>query len=157
MARLPRYALPGLPQHVIQRGNDRSALFVTPADYRFFRESLADASTRHFCQIHAFVFMMNHVHLLMTPSTGSGIGKFMQSVGCRYVYYFNRTYGRTGTLWEGRYRATPIDTERYLLTCYPLHRAQSGAGGPGERCCRLSLVQLSNQCSGTARFAHHTP
>lgn len=118
MARLPRYALPGLPQHVIQRGNNRSALFAEPADYFFFRACLATACQHHSCRIHAYVLMTNHVHLLVSPQTAGGIGQLMQSVGRRYVHYFNRRYGRTGTLWEGRYRATPVDTERYLLTCY---------------------------------------
>lgn len=118
MARLPRYVLPGQPQHVIQRGNNRSALFAGEPDFQFFRDCLKEACDRQRCQIHAYVFMTNHVHLLMTPSTEEGIGKVMQSVGRRYVQYFNFTYGRTGTLWEGRYKATPIDTEGYLLTCY---------------------------------------
>jgi putative transposase len=118
MARLPRYGLPGQPQHVIQRGNNRAVLFATDTDYQFFRDCLTDAYTRHGCRVHAYVFMTNHVHLLMTPDHEDAIGKVMQSVGRRYVQYFNFTYQRTGTLWEGRYRATPIDTERYLLTCY---------------------------------------
>jgi putative transposase len=118
MARLPRYALPGIPHHVIQRGNNRSAMFAGTADYLFFRECLAIGSLQHSCLIHAYVLMTNHVHLLATAGTPNGLSRFMQSVGCRYVHYFNRTYGRTGTLWEGRYRATPIDTDRYLLACY---------------------------------------
>jgi len=118
MARLPRYGLPGQPQHVIQRGNNRAALFATDTDYLFFRDCLAEACSRHTCCVHAYVFMTNHVHLLMTPDDEGGIGKVMQSVGRRYVQYFNFTYQRTGTLWEGRYKATPVDTDRYLLTCY---------------------------------------
>lgn len=117
MARLPRYSLPGQPQHVIQRGNNRTALFADEPDYRFFIECLAEACVRHECRVHAYVLMTNHVHLLMTPDREDAIGKVMQSVGRRYVQYFNYTYQRTGTLWEGRYRATPIETERYLLTC----------------------------------------
>jgi REP-associated tyrosine transposase len=136
MARLPRYTVPGQPQHVIQRGNNRSGLFATTTDYQFFRDCLETASERHGCQIHAYVFMTNHVHLLMTPQTESGIGKVMQSVGRRYVQYFNFTSGRTGTLWEGRYKATLIDTERYLLTCYryiELNPVRAGlVAGPGE-------------------------
>lgn len=117
MARLPRYCLPGLPQHVIQRGNNRSTLFAAEADYRFFINCLRDACNRHKSRVHAYVLMTNHVHLLMTPDRENAIGKVMQSVGRRYVQYFNYTYRRTGTLWEGRYRATPIESERYLLTC----------------------------------------
>jgi putative transposase len=136
MARLPRYAVPGQPQHVIQRGNNRAVLFATAPDYQFFRDCLKTACEHHGCQIHAYVFMTNHVHLLMTPQTEDGIGKVMQSVGRRYVQYFNFTYGRTGTLWEGRYKATLIDTERYLLTCYryiELNPVRAGlVAGPGE-------------------------
>jgi putative transposase len=118
MARLPRYVLPGQPQHIIQRGNNRQPIFAAEDDYRYYRECLGEAARKHGCDIHAYVLMTNHVHLLMTSHTESGIGKLMQSVGRRYVQYFNATYGRTGTLWEGRYRATLIDAERYLLACY---------------------------------------
>ncbi len=118
MARLPRYVLPGHPQHIIQRGNNRSAIFACEDDYMFYRECLTRACKDHDVQVHAYVFMTNHVHLLMTPGTENGLSKAMQSVGRRYVQYFNCTYRRTGTLWEGRYKATLIDTERYLLTCY---------------------------------------
>ena len=118
MARLPRFALPGYPQHIIQRGNNRTALFATATDYDVFRWWLVRACAKHGCQVHAYVLMTNHVHLLMTPRDAFGIGKAMQSVGRRYVGYFNSAYQRTGTLFEGRYRAAPVDTERYLLTCY---------------------------------------
>lgn len=118
MARLPRYVLPGQPQHVIQRGNNRARMFMATADFLFFRECLGVACARHDCRIHAYVLMTNHVHLLITPSTEVGIAKVMQMVGCSYVLHFNRANRRTGTLWEGRYRATPVQTDRYLLTCY---------------------------------------
>jgi putative transposase len=118
MARLPRYTLPGQPQHVILRGNNRSIIFAADEDYRFFLDCLGDAATRHGCVIHAYVLMTNHVHLLITPEHEGSIGKALQSVGRRYVQYFNYTYQRTGTLWEGRYKATLIDSESYLLTCY---------------------------------------
>lgn len=118
MARMPRYVLPGQPQHVIQRGNNRQIIFVADDDYHFYRDCLRRACEQHGCAIHAYVLMTNHVHLLMTPENENGIGKVMQSVGRRYVQYFNYTYQRTGTLWEGRYKATLIDSEAYLLTCY---------------------------------------
>lgn len=118
MARHPRYTLPGQPQHVIQRGNNREAVFVAPTDYRRFGAYLRSACERHGCVVHAYVLMTNHVHLLVTPAGPSSIGLVMQSVGRRYVQRFNRRNGRTGTLWEGRYKAVPIDTARYLLTCY---------------------------------------
>ena len=118
MPRLPRYAAPGTPQHVIQRGNNRSSLFGSDADYRFFLECLRTACERFQCLVHAYVLMTNHVHVLMTPSTPGAIARVMQSVGRRYVRYFNTVHHRTGTLWEGRYRATVVDTESYLLACH---------------------------------------
>jgi putative transposase len=118
MACLPRFVLPGHPQHVIQRGNNRQPIFRCDADYRFFHEKLTAACIQHGCAVHAYVLMTNHVHLLITPQTENAISKVMQNVGRYYVQYFNYTYRRTGTLWEGRYRATLLDTDRYLLTCY---------------------------------------
>jgi REP-associated tyrosine transposase len=118
MPRLPRYVLPGHPHHIIQRGNNRCPIFVSDEDYGCFKHSLSEACERHDCQIHAYVLMTNHVHLLMTPQKENSLAKVLQSVGRRYVQYFNIVYQRTGTLWEGRYKATVIDTERYLLTCY---------------------------------------
>jgi putative transposase len=103
---------------VIQRGINRSAIFTLPGDYHLYRTCLGEACERHHCRIHAYVLMGNHVHLLMTPECEVGISKVMQSVGRRYVRYFNTVRQRTGTLWEGRFRATAIDTERHLLTCY---------------------------------------
>ncbi len=115
----PRSKLcPGQPQHVIQRGNNRDVIFVGDGDYRFYLEKLGDACQRHDCDLHAYVLMTNHVHLLITPHTEQGLGKVLQSVGRYYVQYFNYTYDRTGTLWEGRYKATLLDSEAYLLTCY---------------------------------------
>ena len=118
VARLPRFVALGQPQHIIQRGNNRSAIFGAEVDFQVFRDYLDEACECHGSAIHAYVFMTNHVHFIMTPSMQDGIGRVMQSVGRRYVQYFNRKYNRTGTLWEGRYRATLIDSERYLLTCY---------------------------------------
>lgn len=117
MPRKPRLSIPGAPQHVIQRGNNRQAIFVVDENYHQFIEMLSLAADKHDCQIHAYVLMTNHVHLLATPSTEDGIGKMMQSLGRRYVQYFNLRNTRTGTLWEGRYRATLIDTEQYLFAC----------------------------------------
>ena len=117
MARLPRYVLPGVPQHVIQRGNNRQPIFAADGDYRAYLDWLKTAADQHGLLIHAYVLMTNHVHLLATPEQEDSIGKTLQSLGRRYVQYFNYTYGRTGTLWEGRYRATVVQAEDYLLTC----------------------------------------
>lgn len=118
MPRKPRFVLPGQPQHIIQRGNNRCPIFITNEDFECFRHYLQEACSRHGCDIHAYVFMTNHIHLLLTPDKKDTISRMMQSVGRRYVQYFNVTYRRTGTLWEGRYKATLIDTENYLFTCY---------------------------------------
>jgi putative transposase len=116
MARLPRYVIPGQPQHIIQRGNNRQPIFAADADYQFFRDALVEAAAKHGLEIHAYVWMTNHIHLLATPKFNDSISKVFQSVGRRYVQYFNFTYKRSGTLWEGRYRATVVDSEHYLLT-----------------------------------------
>ena len=110
MARHPRIILPGQPQHVIQRGNNRDVIFASEDDYLFYLGKLAAACKRFDCDLHAYVLMTNHVHLLMTPQTGDGISKVMQSLGRYYVQYFNYRYKRTGTLWEGRYKSTLLDT-----------------------------------------------
>lgn len=116
MARLPRYTILRQPQHIIQRGNDRRAIFAGEADYQFFREVLVEAANKHGLAIHAYVWMTNHIHLLASPEFDTSIGKVFQSIGRRYVQYFNFAHQRTGTLWEGRYRATIVDSEQYLLT-----------------------------------------
>ena len=118
MPRQPRFLVPGQPLHVIQRGNNRLAMFACETDYRVFSGCFAEACQAHDCLVHAYVFMTNHVHLLMTPQTAGGVGHVMQAIGRRYVKYFNKRHGRTGGLWEGRYRATLIDSDRYLLSCY---------------------------------------
>ncbi|MGE3296160.1 MAG: transposase [Porticoccaceae bacterium] len=116
MARLPRYVIPGQPQHIIQRGNNRQVIFAAEADYQFFCDALVEAASKHGLAIHAYVWMTNHIHLLATPGKEDSISKVFQSVGRRYVQYFNYTHQRSGTLWEGRYRATVVDSEQYLLT-----------------------------------------
>lgn len=118
MARKPRYYLSGVPCHVIQRGNNRQPCFFAEADYGYYLGCLQDAADRYQCSVHAYVLMTNHVHLLMSPSDGTGISRVMQSVGRRYVQYVNRRYERSGTLWEGRHRASLVDSETYLLACY---------------------------------------
>jgi len=117
MPRLPRFFVPDLPLHIIQRGNNRQPIFGGRDDVTFFRDCLARAARNRGVAIHAYVFMTNHVHLLVTPMLATSVPKMMQSIGRIYVQYFNSTYRRTGTLWEGRYRAAIVDDERYLLTC----------------------------------------
>ena len=117
MPRKPRFNLPGVPQHIIQRGNNREPCFLAEKDYLRYLEDLSDASTKYNCRIHAYVLMTNHVHILATPMTQHGLSEMMQALGRRYVRYFNHTYQRTGTLWEGRYKSSLIDSDQYLLVC----------------------------------------
>jgi putative transposase len=118
MPRKPRYFIPGVPSHIVVRGHNRAPCFIRANDYSFFLRSLRGACGRGAAHIHAYVLMTNHIHLLMTPAAEDAIPWVLQSVGRRYVQYINETYERSGTLWEGRYKASLIDTERYLLTCY---------------------------------------
>ncbi len=118
MARQARFVLPGHPQHVIIRGNNREPIFCAEEDYRFYLEKLKQACDKHDCDVHAYVLMTNHVHLLITPHHENSLSKVMQMVGRYYVQYFNHTYNRTGTLWEGRYKASLIDSDTYALVCY---------------------------------------
>ena len=117
MARQPRFCVPECPQHIIQRGNNKTPMFASSTDFLVFRTFLGSAIRRFECELHAYVFMTNHVHLLMSCRHTRGISRMMQSVGRRYVRYYNDRHGRTGTLWEGRYRATIIDSEHYLFSC----------------------------------------
>jgi putative transposase len=118
MARLPRLDLPGIPQHVVQRGNNRLPCFLDDGDrlryLQLLRESLA--ATR--CRLHAYVLMDNHVHLLVTPQEAGDVGRLMQRLGRSYVGLFNARHGRSGTLWEGRYKACLVDSEDYILRCH---------------------------------------
>ncbi len=102
---------------MVQRGNNRQPIFFADADYRAYRGWLAEAAGRYGCALHAYVLMTNHVHLLVTPENRASVGRMMQHVGRRYVPYVNRAHGRSGTLWEGRFKGAPIDGEAYLLAC----------------------------------------
>lgn len=117
MARLPRLTLAGHPHHVIQRGNNRQPIFATTADYQTLLNLLADNASKFNVAVHAYVLMGNHFHLLVTPEAPEGLPQMMQAVGRRYVRYFNDRQQRSGTLWEGRYRSTLIQPDRYLLAC----------------------------------------
>jgi putative transposase len=117
MARLPRLTLAGHPHHVIQRGNNRQPIFLSDDDRLQFLQLLAEYAEKFKVAVHAYVLMDNHIHLLATPASDDGLPQMMQALGRRYVRYFNDRHARTGTLWEGRYRSTLIQTERYLLAC----------------------------------------
>lgn len=117
MARQPRLTVPHYPHHIIQRGNNKQAIFATPADYQAMLGLLLEASRQHKVAIHSYVLMTNHLHLLATPQDDVGLPLMMQQVGRSYVRWFNKAQGRTGTLFEGRYKSTLIQTDRYLLAC----------------------------------------
>ena len=118
MARLNRVSPVGIPQHIIQRGNNRQVCFACEADMKAYLNWLKDFAKKYGVSIHAWVLMTNHIHLICTPNQENAISKMMQSLGRMYVQYFNYTYGRSGTLWEGRYKSCLVQSERYLLELY---------------------------------------
>lgn len=117
MPRRSRLVLPGVPMHLIQRGNNRQATFFAEEDYRNYLRWLAEAAARFACRVHAWVLMTNHVHLLVSADEPDAVAKVMKAVGQRYTQYINRVYGRTGSLWEGRFRSCLTDSDAYVLTC----------------------------------------
>lgn len=111
MARLPRLCLPDIPQHVTQRGINRQSCFAADEDTSAYAHWLNEYARKYQVEIHAWVFMTNHVHLLVTPSSSDSVSHMMQSLGRRYVRYFSHTYQRSGTLWEGRFKSCVVDAE----------------------------------------------
>jgi putative transposase len=118
MPRHARFMMAGVPVHVIQRGHNRAACFFDPADYSFYLEQLTVLAPDTGCAVHAICLMTNHVHLLLTPTTAESCAQLIKHLGQRYVQHVNRTYRRSGTLWEGRFRSCLIESEDYLLACY---------------------------------------
>lgn len=117
MARHPRIHIPGLTHHVVQRGNNKSAMFLADSEYHFFLELVRHESVRSNVAVHAYTLMTNHFHLMVTPADDSGLSTLMQGIGRRYVPLFNAKHHRTGGLWEGRFRSFAIDTESYWIKC----------------------------------------
>jgi putative transposase len=117
MPRKPRFFLPGVPIHVVQRGHSRESVFFEDNDYLTYLRRLKEGAERYQVDIHAYVLMDNHIHILATAHERDGITRLMQYVGRHYVPYINHTYGTSGSLWEGRYKASLIHDEEYLLTC----------------------------------------
>jgi putative transposase len=129
MARLPRLVVPNQPHHILQSGNDRQAIFRDANDSMAFLGWLREAARQFKVAIHAYVLMPTHLHLLASPSDSTGLARMMQWVGRHYVPYFNARYQRVGTLWQGRYKATVIDSEQYFLICsryIELHPVRAG-------------------------------
>lgn len=118
MPRRKRMYLSGVPFHIVQRGNNREACFYSPEDYQYYLYLLKIALKRYAVNLHCYVLMTNHVHLLMTPSDKEGISNVMKVLGSRYAQYMNQTYQRTGTMWEGRHKSSAVDDDIYLLKCY---------------------------------------
>jgi putative transposase len=118
MPRQPRLVLPGTALHVVQRGNNRNACFAGDSDYLCYLTYLRQLSARHGCSVHAYCLMTNHVHLLLTPEHPHACTNLMRDLGQSYVRYFNKRHGRTGTLWEGRYRSSVVESAWYVLACY---------------------------------------
>jgi putative transposase len=108
----------GIPLHIIKRGNNRQACFYSDEDYQFFLHHLGELALRFKCEVHAYVLMTNHFHLLVTPQMGRGASLLMKLLGQRYVQYVNKTYRRFGTLWDGRFRSSMVQNSRYVLACY---------------------------------------
>jgi putative transposase len=117
MSRMPRFFVPGSPLHVVTRGNNRSAIFHEDADRTFYRGYLQHVTCSYGVAVHAYVLMSNHVHLLATPATNDALPKAMHAANLVYARYFNDKYARTGTIWEGRYKAAIVDSDAYLLLC----------------------------------------
>jgi putative transposase len=117
MARMSRLAVAGYPHHLIQRGNNRSDIVVDDEDRRRYLYLLREAARLHEVAIHAYVLMDNHVHLLATPASDEGLSRMMQTLGRNYVGWFNHRHQRSGTLWEGRFRSSLIESDGYLLSC----------------------------------------
>ena len=111
MPRKRRFFLPGVPAHIVQRGRSRQPVFFADDDYQAYLHWLAEAGERYKCAIHAYVLMTNHVHILATPRESGGLSQMMQYLGRRYVPYINRRYGMSGSIWEGRYKASLVDDQ----------------------------------------------
>ena len=157
MPRRPRLTLPNVPLHIIQRGNNRQACFFAEEDYRAYLDWLREYADKTGCQIHAYVLMTNHVHLLLSAQQAEAPGALMKALGQRYVQYVNRTYQRSGTLWEGRFRSCLTQEDAYLLTCQryiELNPVRAGmVGHPGEY--RWSSYQGNAQGASDALLKPH--
>ena len=157
MPRRPRLSLPNVPLHLIQRGNNRQICFVADEDYRFYLDWLKQYADKTECRIHAYVLMTNHVHLLVSSSRAEAPSELMKALGQRYVQYFNRTYRRSGTLWEGRYRSCLTQAEDYLLTCQRYIELNPVRGGMVEHPAnyRWSSYRTNAQGEEDALIAPH--
>ena len=118
MARLRRLCPVNIPQHIIQRGNNRQICFAKEQDFTAYIGWLKNYAKKFQVEIHAWVLMTNHVHILCTPKLENAVSQMMQSLGRCYVRYFNNEYQRTGGLWEGRFKSCLVEDDVYLLQLY---------------------------------------
>lgn len=159
MARLPRLELPGVAQHIVQRGNNRLPCFLDDGDRRCYLHFLRESLLASGCELHAYVLMDNHVHLLVTSPEAGGVSRLMQMLGRRYVGAFNARHRRTGTLWEGRYKSCLVDAQDYLLACYryielnPVRarmvespELHSWSSYPSNALCRADPLLIAHPC-----------
>jgi len=158
MPRLRRIDAPGYPQHIVQRGNNRQAVFFSNRDPALYLGLLRDCANEHHCRVHAHVLMGSHVHLLLTPDAPGGMSRMMQAVNRIYVRHVNGRERRTGSLWGGRFHSTVIDTDRYLLACQryiELNPVRAGmVAHPGDY--RWSSYRANAQGRANALLAPHS-
>ena len=164
MARLGRYFIPDQALHVIQRGSDRKAVFFDDGDFTHYRDWLIAASKANRLAVHAYVLMTNHVHLLVTPEAADSLPRTMQTLGRLHVRFINGRYRRTGSLWEGRYRAAPIDSEAYFVACcryielndlvgaHSVRRKKDDPGTPDTLLRRVAVTDQSLQAATIGRL-----
>ncbi|WP_260674783.1 transposase [Comamonas aquatica] len=133
MARLPRLTLPGLPHYVLQRGNNLQPIFADAQDYACMKDLLREMGRRFAVELHAYILLPNQLHLLATPETTDSLPQFMQAVGRSYVRGFNNRHGRSGTLWEGRYRGTVLEPQAWLLPAMVVLESQAVTQGLAAR------------------------
>ena len=158
MPRRSRIIVPHIPLHIIQRGNNRQPCFFHDDDYLFYLDWLKEYAKSTDCSIHAYVLMTNHVHLLLTPGKSDSAGSLMKRLGQRYVQYINRTYKRSGTLWEGRFRSCIIQQQQYLFSCQRYIEMNPVRAGivkhPGEY--RWSSYQVNGQGNKSSLIRPHS-
>ena len=158
MPRRPRVIVPGIPLHIIQRGNNRQPCFFADEDYLFYLDWLKEYAQSTGCSVHAFVLMTNHVHLLLTPKFSHSAGEMMKRLGQRYVQFVNKTYKRSGTLWEGRFRSSIVQQEIYLFSCQRYIEMNPVRAGmvrdPGEY--RWSSYRINGQGEKSELITPHT-
>ena len=148
MPRRKRTYLPGFPYHIVQRGNNREACFIEAENYQFYLALWKECIKRYGAKVHAYCLMTNHIHFLVTPDEADSISRVMQVVGSRYGYYFNKSYKRSGTVWEGRHKSSLVQSDKYLLTCMRYIELNPVVAG---------MVEFSRQCVGKDQFDCATP